>query len=70
MLNDVDKAKKLCQKIYSDLNWLVTACDGMESIYTRSTIRQDFFDTALASAREVVNEVKLNGGIDETIRKL
>lgn len=68
-MTELHKARELCRKYYSALNWLVTACDGMETIYTRSTIRQDFFDTALAGGRELVNEIKLDGGIDENIRK-
>ena len=67
-MTELHKAKELCQKYYAALNWLVTACDGMETIYTRSTIRQDFFNTALASGRELVNEIKLDGGINESIR--
>ena len=68
-MTETDKLKELCKKYYSALNWLVTGCDGMETIYTRSTIRKDFFDTALEGGRELVNEIKLDGGIDENIRK-
>ena len=69
-MTDNEKARKLCQQIYSNLNWIVTAIDGMETMYTRSTIRKDFFDTALSSSREIVNEIKLNGGIEETIERI
>ncbi len=64
-----DKLRALCKECYAALNWLVTACDGMETIYTKSTIRQDFFDTSLSGGRELVNRIKLNGGIDDTIKQ-
>ena len=67
-MTELDAMKRLCHNYFSALNWLVTACDGMETIYTRSTIRKQFFDIALSGGRDLINEVQLNGGIDATIK--